>query len=101
MENDVFYFTTYTGGFYSYSNSITKYLVHNKPYRFSGFTIHPTQRNLIVAIIEDYTIDKPADVVIDINTKDEDSRLTTLVRGADLYMNPRLSPEGDYLSWHQ
>jgi hypothetical protein len=78
----------------------------NKPYRFSAFAVHPTQNNLVVAIMEDHTIDKPADVVttlvvIDKDAKDDESRLTTLVKGADFYTNPSFSPDGTYLAWHQ
>jgi hypothetical protein len=78
----------------------------NKPYRYSSFAVCPLQRNLIVAIMEDHTIDKPADVVntlvvIDIEAEDDESRLTTLVKGADFYINPSFSPDGKYLAWHE
>lgn len=106
-EDNVLYFSNYPGPAYSVINGkIERITPENKPYRYSAFAVHPTQRNLIVAVMEDHTFEKPADVVntlvvIDTDAKDDESRLTTLLKGADFYMNPSFSPDGQYLAWHQ
>ncbi|EEB94948.1 hypothetical protein MPER_06162 [Moniliophthora perniciosa FA553] len=75
----------------------------NLPYRFANFSIHPKYTNLMVAILEDHTNDKPSTVVntlclIDTTTKSVSPKL---VGGTDFYAHPVFSADGNYLAWQQ
>lgn len=107
VEDDVFYFSNYSGPAYSViKGKIERITPKTKRYRYSAFAIHPTQRNLVVAVMEDHTIGKSANmvntlVVIDTDANHDALRLTTLLEDADFYSNPSFSPDGKYLAWHQ
>ncbi|KAF8672037.1 Alpha beta-hydrolase [Rhizoctonia solani] len=74
----------------------------NANHRFGELQIHPTLPHLVVAILEDHTKPKPADVVntlVLINTKSE--TVTTIAEGADFYAFARFSPDGKKIAWVQ
>ncbi|KAG5634963.1 hypothetical protein H0H81_000199 [Sphagnurus paluster] len=71
-------------------------------YRFASFGVHPIQDHLLVAILEDHTVDEPSAVVntlciINTNTK----TVHPLVSGADFYALPKFSPAGTHIAWQQ
>ena len=77
-------------------------VTENKDYRFASFAVHPKQKHLIVAILENHKNPEPSKVtnilcVIDAAKK----TVTHLVSGADFYSKPKFSPDGSHLAWQQ
>jgi len=73
-----------------------------KPYRYACFELHPDYPDLLFSVLEDHTIDIPADVVttlVIINTKTK--AIYNLLSGSDFYALPKLSPNGKKLAWVQ
>ncbi len=79
------------------------------PYRYADFCLDP-ERQRLLCIREDHShVDHAAGIeesnaVVAISLPDngQDSQIgqvTELVSGADFYSNPRLSPDGQHLSW--
>jgi dipeptidyl aminopeptidase/acylaminoacyl peptidase len=66
--------------------------------RFADFVID-SARNRLVAVCEDHTANdhNPVNRVAAVSLAD--SKVTTLLDGADFYSNPRISPDGRQLSW--
>ena len=68
--------------------------------RYASPTPHPTQPDLLVAVLEDHTHDTPSTVVnslVCINTLT--STVYPLITGADFYAAPSFSPDGTKLAW--
>lgn len=73
-------------------------------HRFADFDTHPNQSSLVLAVLEDHTVDTPADVVntlVAFDTAAKEPKLHTVASGADFYSNGRWSPSGKYVSWIQ
>ncbi|HEX3601072.1 MAG TPA: hypothetical protein VHU84_13060, partial [Lacipirellulaceae bacterium] len=66
--------------------------------RFADFVVD-APRNRLVSVCEDHTKGnhEVANRVVAVNL--HDGTITTLVEGADFYSNPRVSPNGEKLSW--
>lgn len=74
----------------------------NEKYRYADFAVLPTHPHLLVAILEDHTVDIPSKVLtslvlIDTSTKS----FSPVTSGADFYAAPRFSPDGKHLVWQQ
>ena len=55
-----------------------------------------------MSILEDHTVDKPADVVTTLVVINTDTKsLHSLLSGADFYALPRFSPDGNHITWQQ
>lgn len=70
--------------------------------------VHPNLPHLVVAIRQDHTMDKPADVVNTlcvINTKENKRTVKSIIEGviknADFYGPPTISPNGKRIAWQQ
>lgn len=75
-------------------------MLENPKHRFANFTVHPIQRHLLAAILEDHTMDTPQTVVTTlciINTQLK--AVFPLVVGADFYSSPVFNPCGTKLAW--
>ena len=73
-----------------------------KPYRYACLEPHPVHSDLLVSILEDHTVDLPAEVattLVIINTKTKAVR--NLLSGSDFYALPKFSPNGKKLAWVQ
>ncbi|KAF9524556.1 Alpha/Beta hydrolase protein [Crepidotus variabilis] len=73
-----------------------------KPYRYACMEIVPEHPHLLIAVLEDHTVDEPAHIqttIVVINTTD--SSITNLQAGADFYALPKVSPKGTRLAWAQ
>jgi hypothetical protein len=73
-----------------------------KAHRFAAFVIHPIHTHLLVAILEDHTIDEPAKIINTlcvINTRTK--TVKSVVTGADFYACPKFSPDGIRFAWQQ
>lgn len=58
--------------------------------------------HLLVSILEDHTIDTPADVVNTLCIIDTNSKtINPLISGADFYAAPKFSPGGTRIAWQQ
>ncbi|KAG6851428.1 hypothetical protein H0H87_001141, partial [Tephrocybe sp. NHM501043] len=71
-------------------------------HRFADFDVHPVHTHLLVAVLEDHTIDEPSAIVNTlciINTST--TTVHPLASGADFYASPRFSPDGTRLVWQQ
>ncbi|UZJ54221.1 hypothetical protein CBS101457_003541 [Exobasidium rhododendri] len=76
-----------------------KLTADNALHRFADFTPHPHEP-LFVCVLEDHTQDTPQQVVNTLVSVSKRSSLThTLVSGSDFYANPRISPDGKYITW--
>ena len=76
--------------------------LESKVHRFAGFAVLPLHTHLLVAVLEDHTIDTPSGVVntlVVINTTTH--TVKPLVVGADFYAGPQFSPDGMRLTWIQ
>lgn len=68
--------------------------------RYADFSVNPVNPNLILAIQEDHTIDKP-DAVINtlVLIEAEKKSVRVLAEGQDFYASPRWSPDGKHVAW--
>jgi dipeptidyl aminopeptidase/acylaminoacyl peptidase len=81
---------------------ITSSREESEVFRYANFAIHPTCTNLIVAIVEDHTVDVPSAVVNALCLIDTaKSKVYPLVSGADFYAAPTFSPDGTRFAWQQ
>ena len=76
--------------------------LEGKPYRYACLEPHPSISHLLVAVLEDHTIDEPAKiensiVVLDTNK----SSVHSLIQGSDFYAFPTFSPDGAKITWQQ
>lgn len=74
----------------------------NSVHRFANFDIHPIHTHLLVAVLEDHTIDvhdKVVTTVALINTQKK--TVQTFLTGADFYSAPKFSPDGAHIAWQQ
>ncbi|OBZ76925.1 Dipeptidyl peptidase family member 6 [Grifola frondosa] len=74
----------------------------NLNHRFAKFAVHPKQTHLLVAILEDHTHPRPADVVNTlcvINSREK--TVSSVVSGADFYSFPCFTPDGTRIAWQQ
>jgi len=81
---------------------LINFCTDGKPYRYACFELHPNYPDLLFSVLEDHTIDIPADVVttlVIINTKTK--AIYNLLSGSDFYALPKLSPNGKNLAWVQ
>ncbi|CAA7263866.1 unnamed protein product [Cyclocybe aegerita] len=74
----------------------------DKPYRYACLEPYPGDPHLLVSVLEDHTIDLPAEIVttlviINITKK----TIHPLVSGADFYAIPKFSPNGKRIAWVQ
>ena len=77
-------------------------VVKDKPYRYACLEPHPSFSHLLVAVLEDHTIEDPAQienriVILDTN----ETSLYTLIQGSDFYAFPKFSPDGTKIAWQQ
>lgn len=73
-----------------------------KAHRFAAFAIHPVHTHILVAVLEDHTIDEPAKIVNTlcvINTRTK--TVKSIITGADFYGCPKFSPDGTRFAWQQ
>ncbi|KAL8281235.1 hypothetical protein RQP46_006269 [Phenoliferia psychrophenolica] len=71
-------------------------------YRYADFAPHPTTPSLILAILEDHTIDEPSKVVNSLILLDStSSTIHPIAAGTDFYSSPRWSPSGSQICWIQ
>ncbi|KAL1682900.1 Alpha/Beta hydrolase protein [Schizophyllum commune] len=74
----------------------------NSNWRYADFDIHPTHPHLLIAVLEDHTKPKPADVTNSLYIIDTaKSSVHPLIQGADFYAQPRFSPDGKRITWQQ
>ena len=81
---------------------VNYFILAGKPYRYACLEPHPKWPHLLVSILEDYTIDKPSDIIttlVVINTHTKS--VHPLISGADFYALPRFSPDGSHITWQQ
>ncbi|KAF8451985.1 hypothetical protein L210DRAFT_3638560 [Boletus edulis BED1] len=68
--------------------------------RYASPTPPPTQRHVLVAILEDHTHDTPSMVINSLVCIDTlTSAVYPLIAGADFYAAPTFSPDGTKLAW--
>ncbi|KAF9466810.1 alpha/beta-hydrolase [Collybia nuda] len=74
----------------------------NKAHRFANFDIHPIHSHLLVAILEDHTIDVPEKIVTSLAIVNTHTKaVQTILSGADFYAAPKFSPDGSRIAWQQ
>lgn len=64
--------------------------------------VHPVHSHLLVSVLEDHTIDTPAEIttsLVIIDTKKK--TIQPILSGADFYSFPTFSPDGKHLAWQQ
>jgi dipeptidyl aminopeptidase/acylaminoacyl peptidase len=66
--------------------------------RFADF-VHDRPRNRLIAVCEDHTAgsSEPVNRIVAVDLAN--GAVTTLIEGADFYSTPRLSPDGQQLTW--
>jgi hypothetical protein len=105
IRDGVAYFSNYTDGriYKVASGGQTEPITpSDKPYRYADFKINPVNPSLIVSVMEDHTINKPAQVVNTLVLVDVQAKtVSPLVSGADFYIAPRFTPDGSRLVWQQ
>jgi dipeptidyl aminopeptidase/acylaminoacyl peptidase len=82
---------------YRFANEQLTALTTEGPYRYADFSVDEARKRLI-CIREDYQPEEPRCEIIAI-ALDGSGECQVLVTGDDFYSNPRLSPDGNYLSW--
>ena len=74
----------------------------NINWRYADLAVVKARPNTLVAVLEDHTKPKPADVVNKLVSIDTISRtVTTIADGADFYTFPCISPNGKKICWIQ
>ncbi|KAF9475580.1 alpha/beta-hydrolase [Pholiota conissans] len=74
----------------------------DKPYRYACLEPYPSHPELLIAVLEDHTIDVPAEVVTTLIVIDTNSKeIHPLITGSDFYASPKVSPDGRKLAWIQ
>ncbi|KAJ7624941.1 alpha/beta-hydrolase [Roridomyces roridus] len=69
-------------------------------FRFACLTLHPVYSHLMVAVREDHSNPKPANVVDTVVCTDlRTGTSKVIVSGSDFYANPVFSPSGRKLAW--
>ncbi|KAJ7466707.1 alpha/beta-hydrolase [Mycena galericulata] len=79
---------------------VTAMTADTPQFRFANLTLHPSHPNLMVAIREDDSNPRPAnviDTIVSVNLKTGISKI--LVEGSDFYANPMFNPSGTKLAW--
>ncbi|KAH8200436.1 hypothetical protein TruAng_005399 [Truncatella angustata] len=77
-------------------------LLESDTLRYADFDAHPGDEPWVLAVQEDHEIDIPEKVknyVVAINTST--GEVKRIVEGADFYMFPSFSPDGNKISWEQ
>ena len=64
--------------------------------------MHPVHTHLLVAILEDHTIDEPAKIINTLSVINTHTKtVKSVITGADFYACPKFSPDGTRFAWQQ
>jgi hypothetical protein len=77
-------------------------LLESDTLRYAEFDVHPGDEPWVLAVQEDHEIDIPEKVknyIVAINT--ETGGVRRVVQGADFYMFPSFSPDGNKIAWEE
>ncbi|PPQ72869.1 hypothetical protein CVT24_001543 [Panaeolus cyanescens] len=78
------------------------YFADDAPYRFACMEAHPIHPQFLVSVLEDHTVDTPADIITSLVIIDTNKKtIHPVLAGADFYSYPTFSPDGKHLAWQQ
>jgi dipeptidyl aminopeptidase/acylaminoacyl peptidase len=104
VDNGVLYYSNFSDQrLYQQTPGDAPRPLTSKQKMFYADTIMDQKRNRLISIREDHTHSdqQPINTIVSIHLREqpEDQVGQILVQGSDFYSNPRLSPDGQFLTW--